>query len=72
MIKVEVIREFTFARFDEIKDSIKRRSIDTYGKLYVGDTFECDVDTAKYLIGGNERKDIVVKAIEIIPKKKKK
>ena len=67
MIKCEVIKEFTLARYDELKN-IKRRSFDTKGKLYVGDTFECDKEMADYLMGDNKDKQVVVKVIEVEPK----
>lgn len=66
MIKCEVIKEFTLKRFDELKN-IKRRRLDTKGKLYVGDTFECDKEMADYLMGDNKDKQVVVKVIEVEP-----
>ena len=68
MIKCEVIKEFTLEKFDELKN-IQRRRIDTKGKLYVGDTFECDKEMADYLMGNNKNGDVVVKVIEVEPKK---
>ena len=67
MIRVEVITQFTLGKFDEIKDSIVRKSVDTEGMLYVGDTFECTKEMADYLTGKNEKGNVVVKVIEIIP-----
>lgn len=66
MIKCEVIKEFTLERFDELKN-IKRKSIGTNGKLYVGDIFECDKEMADYLMGNNNNSVVVVKVIEIEP-----
>jgi len=66
MIRCEVIKEFTLERFDELKN-IQRRSFDTKGKLYVGDTFECTEEMAKYLMGSNKDKQVVVKVIEVEP-----
>lgn len=63
MIVCEVTTRFTLGAFDKIK-IIKRRSIDTYGSLYVGDTFECDEEMARYLLGQTDDKQ-VVKVIEI-------
>lgn len=68
MIKCEVIKEFTLEKFDELKN-IQRRRIDTKGKLYVGDTFECDKEMADYLMGDNKNKQVVVKVIEVEPEK---
>ena len=70
MIRCEVIKEFTLERFDELKN-IERKTFDTKGKLYVGDTFECDKQMADYLMGDNKDKQVVVKVIEVEPKKKK-
>ena len=68
MIKCEVTREFTLGKFDELKN-IKRKNVDTHGRLYLGDTFECDEDMAKYLTGGNSKDKVVVKILEVIPAK---
>lgn len=73
MIKVEVvIEDFTFARFDEIKDTLvrKRPNKDEYGKLYLGDTFECDKDMCEYLAGKNPIKKVAVRIVEVVPEKK--
>lgn len=67
MIKVEVIEQFTLKNYEKIKDSIKRKSIDTYGKLYVGDTFKCDKEMVSYLTGNNEEGKTVIKVIEVKP-----
>ena len=69
MIKVEVIKQFTLGRFNELKN-IKRRNYDKEGMLYVGDTFECTQEMAEYLLGQTDDKQ-VVKVIEVIPEKKK-
>ena len=70
MIKCEVIKEFTLEKFNELKN-IQRRRINTYGKLYDGDTFECTKEMADYLMGNNKDRQVVVKVIEIIPEKEK-
>lgn len=69
MIRVEVIEQFNLKDYEKIKDTIKRKSIDIKGTLFVGDTFECDEDMVKYLTGGNELGKTVVKVIEVEPKK---
>ena len=69
MIKVEAITQFTLARFNEIRN-IQRKSIKQDGMLFVGDTFECDKEMADYLTGKNDKGNIVVKVIEVIPNKK--
>ena len=66
MIKCEVVKEFTLSRFDELKN-INRKRIDTKGKLYVGDTFECNKEMVDYLMGNNKDKQVVVKVIEVEP-----
>lgn len=68
MVKCEVIKEFTLERFNELQN-IQRKRIDTQGKLYVGDTFECEKDLADYLLGANPIGKAVVKVIEVIPAK---
>ena len=70
MIRVEVIEEFTLSRYDELKN-IKRKAIETEGRLYVGDTFDCTKEMFDYLTGNNLKKKIVVKVVEIIPEVKK-
>lgn len=70
MIKCEVIKDFTFARFDELTN-IKRKSIEINGKLLVGDEFECSKEIADYLTGNNPLNEVVVKIIEVEPKKEK-
>lgn len=67
MIKCEVIEKFTLKDFDKLQN-IERKTINTQGTLYVGDTFECDEEMAKYLSGGNVLKKVVVKVIEVLPK----
>lgn len=70
MIKVEVIEPFTLGKFNELTN-IKRKGIDTYGKLEVGDVFECSEEMAEYLTGKNDKNKVVVKVIEVIPVEKK-
>ena len=67
MVKCEVIERFTLGDFNKLQN-IKRKAIDTKGTLYVGDTFDCDEEMAKYLSGGNSQKKVVVKVIEVMPK----
>ena len=69
MIKVEAMEEFILGKFDEIKDTIARKSREETGKLFVGDIFECDKDMADYLLGANAFKRAFVKVIEIMPDK---
>jgi hypothetical protein len=69
MIKVEVINEdFTLERFNELKN-ITRKSVAEKGKLFKGDTFECDKKMVDYLTGNNPLNKVVVKVIEVVPEK---
>ena len=68
MICCEVIKDFTLEKFGEL-ENIKRKKIDTKGKLYIGDTFECTKEMADYLLGKNDKNIVVVKVIEVIPEK---
>ena len=50
MYKVEVIENFNLGRFNELQNIIRKdNKNDIYGRLYVGDIFECDKEMAKYL-----------------------
>lgn len=72
MIKLEVVKDFTLERFDELTN-IKRATVkNKKGHLYTRDTFECKKDLADYLTGGNDKNVVVAKIIEVIPPKKKK
>jgi hypothetical protein len=68
MVRCRVVEQFTLADFDKLSN-IKRKSIEQKGKLFVGDEFECNEEMVKYLTGGNEKKKVVVRIIEIIPKR---
>lgn len=68
MVTCEVIEEFTLKEFDRLTN-IKRKNVNTYGKLYVGDVFDCDDAMATYLTGGNAKNKVVIKVLEIAPKK---
>lgn len=72
MIKCQVIENFNLEEFYKLSNIVRAGGRNDKGKLYVGDTFECDEDMVKYLSGGNEQKKVVVKIIEIKPKKQKK
>lgn len=70
MIKCEVIiKYFTLEKFDELKN-ITRANIDEKGKLFKGDTFECDEKMAEYLAGCNPLNTVAVKIIEVKEEKK--
>ena len=67
MIKCEVIEKFNLKDFAKLKN-VKRVAKDVEGKLFVGDTFECDETMADYLTGNNVLKKAVVKIIEVAKK----
>ena len=67
MIKCEVIEKFNLKDFAKLKN-IKRVAKNVEGKLFVGDTFECDETMADYLTGNNVLKKAVVKVIEVAKK----
>ena len=72
MVKVEVIEKFTLKEFDKLKNLKRGTANDKYGELYVTDTFECDDEMAKYLTGNNALNKVVVKVVEVEPKKDSK
>ena len=68
MIKVEVIEEFTLGKFNQLRNiTRKNNDKDETGKLFIGDTFECDEEIAEYLTGKNYLNRAFVKIIEVIP-----
>ena len=67
MVKCEVIEKFNLKDFAKLKN-IKRVAKNVEGKLFVGDTFECDEAMADYLTGNNVLKKDVVKVIEVAKK----
>lgn len=69
MIKCEVVEDFRLQDFKKLKNLV-RKNIDVEGKLYIGDTFECDEKMAEYLTGKNILNKTVVKIIEVQPEKK--
>lgn len=68
MIKVEVLEEFTLQKFNQLKN-IVRKGKEEKGRLFKGDTFECNEDMTDYLAGNNPVHRAVVKVIEVIPEK---
>jgi len=71
MVKCRVIKDFTLKDFDKLVD-IKRKSLEQKGKLFLGDTFECTDEMAKYLLGDNDSQSVVIEIIETKPKEAKK
>lgn len=66
MIKVKALREFTYGKFDKIKN-LERYDKDKNkkGTLYEKDTFECTEEMVDYLTG--KCGYTLVKVIEVIP-----
>jgi len=71
MFKCEVIKEFTLEDYKELKN-IVRADKEEKGKLFVGDTFECDEKMVDYLTGNNLSKITVVNVLEEIVEKNEK
>ena len=67
MIKCEAITDFSLKDFNKLKNMIRKHK-DEEGKVYMGDVFECDEKMANYLMGDNEKKMVVVKILEVVPK----
>ena len=68
-MKVKAITNFTLEKYDELKN-IQRVAIDTKGRLYPGDIFECNEEIGHYLLGENDKGIVAVELIEIIPEEK--
>jgi hypothetical protein len=71
MIKCEVIENFTLEDYNKLKN-VKKVSNKKDNEFSVGDTFECDEEMAKYLLGDNVLKKTVVKVIEVEKKEQAK
>ena len=72
MIRVKVISSFTLARFDELKNIVRKSNQNQNGWLYVNDEFECTEEMYKYLTETNIYNQKFVEIIEIIPEENKK
>lgn len=68
MVKVEVTDDFHLGKYNELKNII-RKGKEEAGRLFKGDTFECENDMYEYLIGNNALHKSFVKLIEVIPEK---
>ena len=68
MIKCIAIADFTLSKFNELID-IERKSIEQNGKIFKGDKFKCTKEMAEYLTGKNDKGNVVVKIIGVIPEK---
>lgn len=64
MNKCIVTEDFTLKDFAKLSN-ITRKARNIPGKLFVGDTFECDDSMADYLTGNNPLNKKVVDVIEI-------
>lgn len=69
MIKVEVLEDFNLKDFGELKNLERKTGKDQEGRLFKGDTFECDEKMCEYLCGKNPLNKAVVQVVEVIPEK---
>ncbi len=65
MIKCEVTEYFTLKKFNELENIVRANENNNTkdGELFVGDTFDCTEEMAKYLTGDNDDKIVVVKIL---------
>jgi len=72
MVRLQATQDFTLEAYNQIK-IIKRANEekDEQGWVYANDELECNETMADYLTGGNEKKIVVAKIIEVIPEVKK-
>jgi hypothetical protein len=68
MIKVEVIENFTLEDYNKLKN-VKKVISRKENEFGARDTFECDGKMVDYLTGNNALNKVVVKVIEVEPKK---
>lgn len=70
MIRAKATLEFTLDKFNELK-KLERKDLNKNkkGTIYIGDVFECDKGMARYLLGDNDKKAIVIEVLEVIPEK---
>ena len=62
---LEATQQFTLGRFNELKNIVRVNPINAKdGTVYTGDTFECNNDLARYLMGDNENNLVVVKELK--------
>ena len=67
MVKLETIKDFTLKDFTKLRNVKRAKGMGVQGLFKPGDTFECDEEMAKYLMGENAIKEVVAKVIEVIP-----
>lgn len=72
MIKVKVIEEFYFGRYNEVENIVKANNKGINNHFEKGDTFECQKDIADYLVKDNKLGKPFVEIVEIIPDTKTK
>ena len=70
MIKVEVIENFTLEDYNKLKN-VKKVISRKENEFGARDTFECDEKMVDYLTGNNALNKVVVRVIEVEPKKEK-
>lgn len=69
MVRVEALEDFYLKDFWKLVN-IERKEKNEDGKLFKGDTFECDKEMFEYLTKTNHLKRAFVKLIEVIPEVK--
>lgn len=74
MVKLKALETFSLGRFDELKNVERANERnDLKGKLYKDDTFECELELAKYMLNEttNPVNRAVAEIIEVKPVKVK-
>lgn len=72
MVKLQATQDFTLEAYNQIK--ITKRANEEKkqeGWVYANDELECNETMANYLTGGNDKKIVVAKILEVIPEVKK-
>ena len=64
MIKVEVTKNFRISEYNKIYNIQRVDNKQPYNKLIVGDTFECEEEMCRHLLGEDDNNP-VVKIIEV-------
>ena len=72
MVKLQATQDFTLEAYNQIT-IIKRANEEKKqnGWVYANDELECNETMADYLTGGNDKKIVVAKILEVIPEVKK-
>ena len=72
MVKLQATQDFTLEAYNQIKITKRaNKEKNETGWVYANDELECNETMADYLTGGNDKKIVVAKIIEVIPEVKK-